>query len=382
MSVAVRGVSGLWRRKSVRLLLSLAVVLLLVTAMIAAFGRQLRTNNASDPNSARPDGSGALAVLLRQEGVEITRSHKVRDTIDNLRADSTLVIANGHWLNDESIRKLGAAPHAKVVLLQPNNATLGKFGIQGLTKAVTDSMRLPAHCEDAVAKRAEEVELDYTATTFQLVQPDLSCFRFGEGAGYVRASSLAGSVELISGVHQNRSLAKAGNASFALGALGTQPRLVWLVADQESNDLQVRRRESAKPTLLPTWWQFAVAQAFIGLIAVGIWRGRRLGPIMSEQLPVTVLASETVEGHARLYHRIAARDRAAAALRSGCRRRLSAAYGHREDAEQLAQLIADRTGRDLLQVRQLLSGPVPEDDDQLIQLARDLDRLEQEARQP
>ncbi len=81
------------------------------------------------------------------------------------------------------------------------------------------------------------------------------------------------------------------------------------------------------PTLLPPWWQIAVVQAFLGLVVVGIWRGRRLGPILVEPLPVAVRAAETVEGHGRLYHRLGARDRAAEALRSGTRARLGRAYG-------------------------------------------------------
>ena len=55
----------------------------------------------------------------------------------------------------------------------------------------------------------------------------------------------------------------------------------------------------------------------MAFLVVGVWRGRRLGPIMTEPLPVTVRAAETVEGHGRLYHRLNARDRAANALRAG-----------------------------------------------------------------
>ena len=77
-----------------------------------------------------------------------------------------------------------------------------------------------------------------------------------------------------------------------------------------------------------------------------IWRGRRLGPILSERLPVTVRAAETVEGHGRLYYRLSARDRAAGALRAGSRQRLSRAFGHADDALALSAAVGARTGRD------------------------------------
>jgi hypothetical protein len=123
-------------------------------------------------------------------------------------------------------------------------------------------------------------------------------------------------------------------------------------------------------------------QAGLAVVILGIWRGRRLGPILSERLPVKVRSSETVEGHGRLYFRLGARDRAAAALRAGSVQRLGAVFGHRDDPAMLAQVVAQRVGRDVPQVRLWLAGPAPPDDDQLTTLARNLDQLEQEALRP
>ncbi len=75
-----------------------------------------------------------------------------------------------------------------------------------------------------------------------------------------------------------------------------------------------------------------------------------------------------------------ARDRAAEALRSGSRSRLSRAYGHADDPLALSAAVAAQTGRDPAKVRALLYDAMPSTDDDLVDLARDLDRLEQEAR--
>ena len=101
---------------------------------------------------------------------------------------------------------------------------------------------------------------------------------------------------------------------------------------------------------------------------------------MTEPLPVTVRAAETVEGHGRLYHRLNAYDRAAGALRSGVIGRLSGAYGHADDPLALSAVLAERTGLDPSQVRRMLVDARPTTDEDLVNLARDLDRLEQEAR--
>ena len=57
-----------------------------------------------------------------------------------------------------------------------------------------------------------------------------------------------------------------------------------------------------------TW---IVWQLWLVVVLVALWKGRRLGPLVAEQLPVVVRASETVEGRGRLYRSRRARDRAA-----------------------------------------------------------------------
>ena len=68
-----------------------------------------------------------------------------------------------------------------------------------------------------------------------------------------------------------------------------------------------------------TWivWQLCLVVALLAL-----WKGRRVGPLVAEELPVVVRASETVEGRGRLYRSRRARDRAADALRTATLQRL------------------------------------------------------------
>jgi len=109
-----------------------------------------------------------------------------------------------------------------------------------------------------------------------------------------------------------------------------------------------------------------------------LWRMRRFGPLVFEPLPVVVRASETAEGHGRLYRSRRARDRAAAALRAASVARITTRTGLPPTAapEAICRELARRTGRGEGQIRAMLFGPVPGDDDGLVKLANDLDTLE------
>jgi len=102
-----------------------------------------------------------------------------------------------------------------------------------------------------------------------------------------------------------------------------------------------------------------------------------------------VRASETTEGRARLYSARRARDRAAAALRSGLVDRLRPGLGLGPDAapDAVVAAVSARCSHSPQQVHALLYGdpaeedPFTRDDAGLVRLADELDRLEREVRQ-
>ncbi|GAA3099893.1 hypothetical protein GCM10020254_51720 [Streptomyces goshikiensis] len=94
-----------------------------------------------------------------------------------------------------------------------------------------------------------------------------------------------------------------------------------------------------------------------------LWRARRLGPLVTEQLPVAVRASEAAEGRARLYHKAGARDRAATVLRAATRERLAALVGvppgRAHAPESLVPGVCARLPGGAHDVTTLLFGPTP-----------------------
>ena len=95
---------------------------------------------------------------------------------------------------------------------------------------------------------------------------------------------------------------------------------------------RARRRSTQRPARpaksllqeIPGPAYLVALQVFIAVVLAAVWRMRRLGPLVAEPLPVVVRASETVEGHGRLYRSRRSRDRAAAVLRDAARHRISA----------------------------------------------------------
>jgi len=114
------------------------------------------------------------------------------------------------------------------------------------------------------------------------------------------------------------------------------------------------------------------------VVAVALWRGRRLGPVVVEPLPVIVPSAETVRGRARLLRAARARDAASDELRTATIRRLSEMLGLGPDAARVAVIdaVTSQTDKRAQEIEDLLYGAEPRDDAGLVQLATALDDLE------
>src|SRR5699024_10747817 len=135
--------------------------------------------------------------------------------------------------------------------------------------------------------------------------------------------------------------------------------------------------EETAPTLVPT---LVVVQLLITLVAFAFWRGRRLGRVVVEPLPVIVRATETTRGRGRLYRRGRAHAHAAAALRAGTISRVAGRIGLPRTASgpEVVDALSRATGRPPEAIDSLLYGPPPTDDASLVALTQALDILESE----
>jgi hypothetical protein len=161
---------------------------------------------------------------------------------------------------------------------------------------------------------------------------------------------------------------------------GQQTRLVWYAPQH------VEGESSGSTTiygLIPDNVIWMALQLWLVVLLIALWKGRRIGPLVAEKLPVVVRASETVEGRGRLYRSQRARDRAAQALRAATLQRLLPRLGLGADTSAPAVVItvAQRSRSHEESVRHILFGPPPASDADLVQLARALDDIERQVAQ-
>ncbi|MFL6157900.1 MAG: hypothetical protein ACJ72D_17545, partial [Marmoricola sp.] len=168
------------------------------------------------------------------------------------------------------------------------------------------------------------------------------------------------------------------NAAVALRLLGQRDRVVWYVADPD----EVQAGEgTGVGRLLPRWLVPSVWLLGIAAVALLLQRARRLGPLVTEPMAVTIRALESTTALGRLYERARDRWHAADLLIEGTTRRLRQQLGTspRATREELVRAIAARTGRPAEQITGLLERVVKNDAD-LVALAGELTQLEEEVR--
>lgn len=372
-----------WRRRW--LLGSVAsLVLLLLVVLLTLLATGSSKGGDLDPRSAKPSGTLALAELLRHRGIDSSRG-------GSTRPGGTLVVPfAGNLDRNELVRLLDhASSAARVVLLVPSDEVPGTPVTEGSLQAVTSR---PAGCALPAAVTAGTAEVG--GRTFRSGAD--SCY----GGSLVLTQRGPTQVVVLGSTRwlTNERLDADGNAALALGLLSGEglpgPRSSSVVWYQPALD-----PASSSPgliDLLPSGVLWATLQLAIAVIVLALWRGRRLGPVVEEPLPVVVPAAETVEGRARLYAAGRARGAAAEALRAGARARLGNAleHGGEPDAVGLVTAVAARSGRHPGEVAMLLYGSAgpppaagtghgstaPADDAELVRLADEIDRLEAEVR--
>ena len=122
-----------------------------------------------------------------------------------------------------------------------------------------------------------------------------------------------------------RPIGDDGNAALALNLLGAQR---GRCSGTPSSRTRPGRPTAAarSPTCCRSGWARRAASSSWSCCSLALWRGRRLGPVVDEPLPVVVRAAETTEGRARLYRRAeGARTGPPSSLRAATRPRLLAA---------------------------------------------------------
>ena len=367
------------RRALFWIAISVIIIILAVVGISA-----VSAGNATaplDPTSPAPTGAKAVVEVLRHEGVAVTTTTSLSETadaIDDPQSTTLVMYDQGYYLTKQQDAQLADLADT-VVLIDPTFEALEALAPAVANAGVVEKKTLAADCSLSAASKAKKVTA--TGSGYRVIDDSAdtsACFGSGDKvfslvqveADGQRVVVLGTTAALTNGV-----ILDNGNAALGLNLLGANETLVWY--SPSAADLP----ESAGPTaaeLSPGWVvPVSMLAVLTGLIAA-LWRGRRLGPLIVENLPVTVKASETMHGRARLYQQASARLHTLDSLRIGTVDRLGKAVGLPTLAtiDEIVDSVAAISGTDRAEVRRLLVDANPTTDGDLVALSDALLTLE------
>ena len=378
----------------------LGVLLLVLLALSAQ-----RPTSPLDPDGSGPEGARALAQVLGERGVDV----EVVRSVDALEAtrptpDTTVLVGDPTNLGPGATERLALAsrPAGRLVLVGVDGEQLRQLGMP--VRAFPGSGGdLVARCASEVARDSDVVTAWDTRYLVDDGAPATTCFVLpdpddttgepapdgGLGAAMVELPETSEHPPTVvvgyGPAWSNELVTDDSHAGTAVRALGSTSRLVWY--QPGPGDLVAPGPGEAGGSggaVWPPWAGPASVLVGVAVVLLAVVRGRRLGRLVREPLPVVVRAIETTESRGRLYRRAGDRERAAAVLRAGTAQRLTARLALARGAAPtaLVRAVSAAAGRPAAEVADILFGPPPHDDASLIQLAQQLTALEEGARHP
>ena len=393
-----------WRRWRVPLaLIGFIVVGGIVVALIGRLTAPRNVNPYLDPANSSVTGAHALADVLSERGSQVVRVYSPSSALTALRraggqqasggvasasARPTLLITSPALLTDRQVGRLARAK-ADLFLVEPGRDALAVLA-PGVALARGDAHfgeLLPPRCGLTAARLAGSANVGGLA--YRAPSRAIGCYPTDGHPSVVRLTANRRIITILAGgaAMTNGQLAGNGNAALLLNLLGSRRLIVWLTPEP-TGGAPIGHASGppsagvSRPRLIPWPAWLVVMELGIAVVLAGLWRARRLGPLISERLPVVVRASETVEGHARLYRSLRARDKAAAALREAMLSRVLPVLGLNRDApdDAVSDALAARSRLERPEVAGIVYGPSPATDAELVSLARSLDELERQVR--
>lgn len=358
-----------------------AIVALVITLFsFLAVGNARQGGPPLDPTSASPTGSLALAEVLRDHGIRVTTTDTMLATTKAASPDDTtiFVVDSGGYLSSDQLRELGRAS-TRLIVVNPTFDQLDGW-LPEVAQDGSVTATLKADCDFGPVQRAGTVT--GTGSGFRLIASNAdaqTCLASAKGELHSLIIVNRGVAQAVvlgtATAFTNEHVLEEGNAAFALGLLGEHSHLVWYLPNIAEAPGGPGIAELTPPAL-----SLILTLAVLTTIAAAFWRGRRLGPLVVENLPVVVRASETMEGRARLYAASSARLRALDALRIGALDRLGHSCGLPTSAstDDIIAAVAALVRRPRADLIAVLRDREPASDAELVRLSDELLLIERE----
>ena len=349
------------------------VVFSLLFVIVASMLPKAGYNNAPvGIRNKEGDGARALAQVLGDHGISVREVNAQQAA--SVDENTTLVVIFPARMTDSMAQAIETRTNVVYVGLEEEHGSHSPY-LQGLRSQREYSSKtwLTPGCTSDIADRTQHLQ----ASDYVLSGPASGwhlCFSDdGKNYAYAERSDSDRFRALIpdSLRLRNRAITEGGNT------IGRTPKVAWYSPTRSDTPTGTSQDGMpASPYLMPAFLMIIAA-----CLLAGLARGRRLGPLTPERLPIEVPASETLIGKARLMRSQRAYEHAAQALRSSTASRIATALGvaHTADREALTHAMEQR-GLPASRCSALLWGPPPTSEKALIRLANDLDALEKEIR--
>lgn len=370
----------------------LLVLLLGSLALVAVGARSGADARLLDPRSPDPVGSRALAQVLLANGVEVSVIESVAQVPTAVPSGTTVVVTADDRLSPGSLRELAqrssGADRLVVLLAQAGSVGALTPDLQGypapsgfpLSSAPASRCDIVGVNDGDLVVGASVLMLPTGGAEVETCLPTRELEDGGALLAHLPAATAHPQTFLVGFAPglTNGSITSEDNAAIGLRLLGHSPDLLWLIPS--GGDRPQTADDTYSPW--PAWTTPLAATLVLGTVLLALVRGRRLGRVVHEPLPVVVRAAETTESRGHLYRRSRDRERTAAILRGGTRTRLRHRLGvaRGEPLQTLVLAVAAATGEPVQRIHTLLADTEPASTAELIALGTDLAELEGKVR--
>ena len=357
-----------------RLVLWLVIGLGLVLVALVVGGPKAPGRDL-DPASTSASGTKAMVLLLEESGARVD----VRDSTPDRSTGVALLLSDttSPAMTDE-LQQWVEQGGVLVVADPRSSFTPGARGSSKLFGMVDASLPR-GDCRIDALGSVDRIASSGGGALYDVPDGADGCFTDDRGAAFV-VDVPTGQGHIVSmgggGVFINQSLGTYDNAVLAVDLMAPRPGsrvdVLW--------GMQSAGADGSLSDLISTGVRLAFLQAFVAFLIYAWWRARRLGAPVLELQPVQIGGSELVAAVGNLLQQTRDPDRAARLLRSDLRRRLSERLGlpHGAPPDVIADVTAARCGVDRDRVARAVSDIPICTEDELLDLARDIDTIRTE----
>jgi hypothetical protein len=338
-----------------RVLTALAIIVLAGLALLTPTGHD-------------PEDSVMVRRYLANLGYQVTDDEALPPR------DRTLVLLHDARGDEEAAELLAwAAGGGTLVVADPASAIVDLAGAaRGEPIGLVGNVELTAGCVTpavvgvkALVARASDTALVARDDTF------ISCFPAADGAFLLSRPHGDGTVTLLGGgsPFANGLLIEADNAVLAAQLVGPARAIVF------GPPSTVATAQTGVWENVPDRGRAAIIVGVAAALAIALVRGRRLGRPLPE-LPVSPIpGNELVRAAGRMYRRANAPGYAGRLMRAAGTSRLARQVRATSGDPTLAELVSRASGLPPERVAEILGGPDPRTDEELIGLGQDLEDL-------